>query len=225
MNRSTDYHDYVFRDGKVLGEFEEMYRNSTVTPWHQDEQQGWIDVRLTIEMLRDFGRFQSIHDFGCGTGHCLDLMMKNFLAPDGKGYGYDISATSCAKAASLFPCNDFSVLDLTQKTVEKNKEKNKEKLAQLFMIRATLWYVLPKLDVVIENIANLMQYPDRLLVVQNFPPLCKSFIGKDVLPDHFALIERFATHFVLERHMWYEDRLKVANDNWFVGLFSIKEKN
>jgi hypothetical protein len=51
MNKSTDYHDYVFRDGKLVGEFEEMYLNSATTPWHQDEQENWIDVRLTKEML------------------------------------------------------------------------------------------------------------------------------------------------------------------------------
>ena len=47
------------------------------------------------------------------------------------------------------------------------------------MIRGTLWYVYPKLATVIENIANRMQYSDRLLVVQNFPPLHNSFIGKE----------------------------------------------
>ena len=93
------------------------------------------------------------------------------------------------------------------------------------MIRGTLWYVFPKLATVIENIANRMCYPDRLLVVQNFPPLHNAFIGKDVLPDHFALLRHFSSYFDVDRHIWYEDRTKVANDNWFIGLFSIKEQN
>jgi hypothetical protein len=116
MNKSTDYHDYVFRDGKLVGEFEEMYLNSATTPWHQDEQENWIDVRLTKEMLWDLGRFDAIHDFGCGTGHYLDLMVKHSLATNGKSYGYDISATACENAASIFPHSSFSVLDLTQRT-------------------------------------------------------------------------------------------------------------
>lgn len=116
MKKSTDYHDYVFREGKLVAEFEEMYRNSATIPWHQDEQENWIDVRLTKEILQDIGRFDQIHDFGCGTGHYLDLMVKHSLAPNGKSYGYDVSATACEKAACLFPRSSFSVLDLTQRT-------------------------------------------------------------------------------------------------------------
>ena len=79
MNKSTDYHDYIFREGKLIGEFEEMYRNSSTTPWHQDEQENWIDVRLKKEILQDLGRFHQIHDFGCGTGHYLDLIVNTAL--------------------------------------------------------------------------------------------------------------------------------------------------
>ena len=115
MNKSTDDHDYVFRDGRLVGEFEEMYLNSATIPWHQDEQGDWIDVRLTRELLRDLGRFDASHDFGCGTGHYLDLIAKHSLATNGKSYGYDVSLTACEKAASFFPHSSFSVLDLTQR--------------------------------------------------------------------------------------------------------------
>ena len=127
MNKSTDYHDYVFREGKLIGEFEEMYRNSTTTPWHQDEQENWIDVRLTKEILRDVGKFQQIHDFGCGAGHYLDLIVKHSLATNGKSYDYDVSATACEKAASFFPHSSFSVLDLTQRA-EKKEQRTTNKL-------------------------------------------------------------------------------------------------
>lgn len=33
---------------------------------------------------------------------------------------------------------------------------------------------------------------DKLLVVQNFPPLAGPFIGKDVIPNHHALIKHFS---------------------------------
>ncbi len=62
---------------------------------------------------------------------------------------------------------------------------------------------------------------DKLLLVQNFPPLADSFIGKDVIPNHHALIKYFARTFFPVRHIWYEDTLKSANDNWFIGLFKI----
>ncbi len=124
MKKSTDYHDYVFRGGKLIGEFEEMYRNSATTPWHQDEQENWIDVRLTKEILQDLGRFDQIHDFGCGTGHYLDLIVRHSLAINGKSYGYDLSATACEKAARFFPHSCFSVLDLTQPSTDNGQRTN-----------------------------------------------------------------------------------------------------
>lgn len=32
----SDYHDYVFKDGKFVGAFEEMYRN-VGDPWHHGD--------------------------------------------------------------------------------------------------------------------------------------------------------------------------------------------
>lgn len=226
MIKSTDYHDYVFRDGKFVGEFEDMYRNSATTPWHQDEQADWMDVRLTREMLRDFGAFDEIHDLGCGTGHYLDLIIKQCLVPEGKGYGYDISATACEQAHHAFPHRTFTVLDPTEQTGNNNQRTtdNGQQPARLFMIRGTLWYVFPKLATVIDNIRNRMACGDRLLVVQNFPPLQNSFIGKDVIPNHLALIEHFSRHLAVDRYVWYEDTMKAANDNWFIGMFSLKER-
>jgi SAM-dependent methyltransferase len=223
MNQPMDYHDYVFRDGQLVGEFEQMYRHSLTTPWHQDEQDEWIDIRLAIEMLKNFGDFSEIHDFGCGTGHYLNLIAKHSLASNGRSFGYDVSKTACDKARSLFPRSNFSVLDLTDQPESSRRETLiQEDTKRLFMIRGTLWYVFPKLANVIENIANRMLAGDQLLVSQNFPPLHNSFIGKDVLPDHFALIKHFSSHFHASRHLWYENRLTSANDNWFIGLFSLK---
>lgn len=224
MSKPNDYHDYVFRDGQLVGEFEEMYRNSEITPWHQDEQANWIDVRLTKEMVRDIGgQIDEIHDLGCGTGHYLNLIATEFLEPDGMSFGYDISETACGKAAKNFPDSQFSVLDLTKPgAAGVVADSNTPQPSRLFMIRGTLWYVFPNLATVIENIKSMLTSTDRLLVVQNFPPLDSQFIGKDVIPDHFALIEHFAPHFALDRHIWYEDRFGTANDNWFVGIFSLR---
>ena len=62
MSRSTDYHDYVFRNGKLVGDFEGMYRNSSAIPWHQDEQNEWVDVRLLRAMMHDMPCFDEIVD-------------------------------------------------------------------------------------------------------------------------------------------------------------------
>ncbi|MGD9622973.1 MAG: trans-aconitate 2-methyltransferase [Mycolicibacterium sp.] len=224
MNDSIDYHDYVFRDGKLVGEFEAMYQNSAIVPWHQDEQGNWMDVRLTREILRELGsKFDEIHDLGCGTGNYLDLIAREFLSPGGENFGYDISATACKRAAESFPGNHFSVLDLTKEITDSNAHIRtaRQLPSRLFMIRGTLWYVFPALAEVISNIARLMTGSDKLLVVQNFPPLDSQFIGKEAIPNQLALIEHFSCRFVLDSHIWYEKRLGSSNDNWFIGIFRL----
>lgn len=218
----TDYHDYVFRGGKLVGEFEEMYQNSATTPWHQDEQDDWIDVRLTKEMLNDIGPFEEIHDLGCGLGFYLGLLRERIGSGICQCFGYDISETACAKARQQFPDFHFAQLDLT-KTSQPTTHNPRITTRRLFVIRGTLWYVFPKLDVVIKTIRGFMTGSDKLLVVQNFPPLAGSFIGKEVIPNHNALITHFSSDFLPVRHIWYENNLKAANDNWFIGIFSIKD--
>ena len=229
MKKSTDYHDYVYfpsPDGKQMGEYEEIYVNSAIVPWHQDEQASWIDVRLTKEMMRDVGKFDEIHDLGCGTGHYLNLIAEDSLASGGMTYGYDISETACKKARQFFPHSTFSVLNLIEPTAngDSQAQAGEPQPTRLFMIRGTLWHVYPKLGAVIENIRKMMVNGDRLIVVQNFPPLDKDFIGKAVLPNHKALIDHLSHRFVLDRHIWYEDRFALVNDNWFIGLFSLKQR-
>ncbi len=218
---SKDYHDYVFRDGKLVGEFEDMYRNSATVPWHQDDQAQWMDIRLTWTMLGDIGRFDEVHDLGCGTGHFLDLLCRHLGVPNCRGFGYDVSPTACEIAQRNFPGSSFQVLDLTAGTAG-SSETAQHAVRRLFSIRGTLWYVFPQLPTVIAAIRRLMSNGDQLLVVQNFPPLDRPFIGKEVIPDQLALIRHFTSHFLVSRHLWYEDRSKTANDNWFIGLFSTK---
>lgn len=219
MNKrqSTDYHDYVIRDGKLIGEFEAMYRNSVDIPWHQNQQDDWIDVRLTTQLLLDLAPFAEIHDLGCGLGYYLDLLRKSLGAQTCRGFGYDVSATACERARQLFPHFSFSALDLTSSPPDSRSERSEAK--RLFAIRGTLWYVFPHIRNVVRLIRSRMHGGDKLLVVQNFPPLNSSFVGKDVIPDHQALIRHFSAEFGPARHVWYEDTLKRVNDNWFIGLF------
>lgn len=212
--KSSDYHDYVIRDGKLIGEFEQMYRHSENVPWHQNEQADWIDVRLTTQLLQDLAPFDEIHDLGCGLGYYLALLRQNAGSTACRAFGYDISPTACEKARALFPDFRFTTLDLTQPA-----ERTAHAGRRLFVIRGTLWYVFPKIAAVVSSINNMMGPDDFLLIVQNFPPLDKPFVGKDVIPDHSALVRHFSTAFEVQRHLWYTDTLRTTNDNWFLGVF------
>lgn len=220
---SKDYHDYVIRNGKLIAQFEDMYRYSEGVPWHQDEQENWVDVRLTVEMLKDLGPYDEVHDLGCGLGYYLVMMRERLGTKDSRAFGYDISSTACEKARTLFPEARFAPLDLMLPTAVSAGAQPEVPARRLFIIRGTLWYVFPQLANVVKVIRSMTAVGDQLLVVQNFPPLENSFVGKDVIPDHHALIRHFSGSFVPVRHVWYQDTFKTSNDNWFIGLFSPRQ--
>ena len=90
----------------------------------------------------------------------------------------------------------------------------------LYVIHATLWYVFPAMENVVMNIYNTMDTGEKLLVVQNFPPLDSAFVGKEVIPTPVALIEWFRKPgFVPLFSIWMENHCSKGNDNWFIVLF------
>jgi SAM-dependent methyltransferase len=220
---SKDYHDYVFKDGRFVGQFDAMYRLADGVPWRQNEQSTWLDVRLEMELLREYGPFARIHDFGCGLGYFLDLLGAAVGTRDCTLSGSDVSPTACAKASELFPRARFNVQDLMAPPAPAliNAAENVHDTT-LFSLRGTLWYVSPKIENVVANIAAAMRGNDLLLVAQNFPPLSSNFIGKDVMPDPESLLQWFGASFRGKRSIWIEDQESRGNDNWFIGLFRKK---
>ena len=77
---SPDYHDYVIKGGKLIGEFEQMYQKSVGIPWHQNEMEALTDVRLSIELLRSSGPVGKVIDYGCGLGYYLDILVRGLNA-------------------------------------------------------------------------------------------------------------------------------------------------
>lgn len=213
---STDYHDFVIKNGKLIGEFEQMYKKSDNVPWHQDGQEDRLDIGLTIELLREYSPFDSITDFGCGLGYFLNILKKTVGSNKVKITGYDISQTCCEKAKEKFPDFDFRVFNLMEDNEYNKKPYN---IKNLFSIRGTFWYVFPKMENVVKNIAGMTREGDFFLVSQNFPPLENNFVGKDVIPTPESIIEWFNSHFEPVKTIWLNDRKSQGNDNWFIGLF------
>jgi SAM-dependent methyltransferase len=219
---SNDYHDYVIKDGKLIGEFDQMYKNSKDIPWHQDKQEDKLDIRLDLELLKEYSPFDYICDLGCGLGYFLDQMKRILGAEKTRLVGYDISRTCCEKGKVLFPHIDFCELDLMaidHVISEKNRMDHYPQEKRLFVFRGTLWYVFPNMENVVANISNMTFEKDLLLISQNFPPLDGDFVGKEVIPNPDAILYWFKNHFNPLKTIWLEDKIQKSNDNWFVCLF------
>jgi len=175
MEHSRDYHDYVFKKGKFIGRFEEMYRYSSEIPWHQNKTAYWIFSDIDIAILEHF-KFGSICDIGCGLGYFTNRLYKelNFRVNRPKVTGVDISPAAIEKAQSLFPQIRFVRGDSL-----KRESLPKEKF-DLVVAKETLWYVCNALEGFLQNVLCMVKNDGLFYVSQSFPRE-KKWVGQEVI--------------------------------------------
>jgi len=116
----SDYHDYVFKDGQFVGKFEEMYKNSTEIPWHQDQTSYAIFTDIDIAILKHFQskyKFENICEVGCGYGYVTNRIKKELSIDNTtiRVTGLDISKTAIERAREAFPDINFIVCDIIKR--------------------------------------------------------------------------------------------------------------
>jgi len=180
-----------------------------------------LDVRLTIELIKEYGPFDLLSDFGSGYGYFLNLIAQYCGTENPVLNAYDVSKTACKKGSLLFPNITFQQFNLMAEhpdyEIEEKRSEEKKKGNNLFMLRGTLWYVFPKINNVVRNISSIVNLGDYFLVSQNFPPLSSSFVGKDVIPNPQAILNLFSSFLPLKT-IWLEDKISEGNDNWFITI-------
>ena len=207
---SRDYADYVFRDGQLVGEFEQMYRKSEQVPWHQDRDGARLDCQTTLDILASRAPYRNVVEVGCGLGYFADLIAQKLGTKSITGV--DVSPTAIAKAATLFPELTFQVLDITKPLAGQGQ-------FELVVIRGCFWYLFPHLEQVVANLAALTANGGHILVSQNFPPLDRPFIGNKVIPNPDSLLGRFSPAFeILVDNRLNDYQTNGANDNWLTFL-------
>lgn len=180
-----DYHDYVFRDGKLIGAFDDMYRHAKGVPWDQDKRCNHWYTDVGILMLRDLGPYDSILEAGCGLGY-ISAKLRQLVKPDGYGIdAFDVSAEAVRKAGELHPGIRFSVDDITRSSFDRGRQYD------LVVIRDVFWYIFEQIDTVVSNLTNAVKPGGLLYLCQSFPALDGPFVGKETIPNPDALIDRF----------------------------------
>ena len=128
------YQDYVIRDGNLVGEFEEMYRDFD-DPWGQTtNESAALDKFIGLALLKKHGHRRPL-EYGCGLGHYTNLLYREL----GAGAGLDISETAIAKARRLYPSPTFYVGDILL------LEPLAEFKPDVLIFSQITWYVLDKL--------------------------------------------------------------------------------
>lgn len=198
--KQNDYHRYVFRNGRLLGDFEKMYSCSTVVPWRQDlEAASWIGD-VAIDVLNAFSPYDSALEIGCGLGYFANRVFP--LCRTMKAL--DKSPTAIAKASAVFKEISFTVGDVSSTTF-------KFGCHDLVIVKDLFWYVFPELNVVLKNILHSVKPNGYLFVFQSFPRLTKNFVGKKVISTPAALVSHLSRQFslihscILQRHNLREE--------------------
>ncbi|NCI49057.1 class I SAM-dependent methyltransferase [Sediminibacterium roseum] len=95
--KKTRYQDYVIKDGRLVGRFEEMYRDHT-DPWHQSSREIFSSEKAVginlIQRLQRNMYIQKAVELGCGFGEYTARIARTGL----QTHGLDISETAIAKA-------------------------------------------------------------------------------------------------------------------------------
>jgi SAM-dependent methyltransferase len=133
MKRSADYHDYVIKNGVLVGQFEQMYRDCE-DPWNQSSpscNELSLSRQAAILLMKKHG-VRSVAEWGCGLGHYSALLAKDFQVT-----GLDISETAIARARKRHPHISFEVSPISQIS---------EFPADVVLFAEITWYILDQLD-------------------------------------------------------------------------------
>ena len=160
---SKDYHDYVIKNGKFIGKFEEMYQNIE-DPWLHGKALA-IQYDIAIYLINRYNvcnKSVKILDIGCGKG-AFTLRIKNNF-PKSKITALDISSTAIVKAKK----NNRKGIDFKVSDIQKDYKKIKEKY-DLIILSEIMWYILPNLkDILLFLSKNVLKKKGYFLVNQAF---------------------------------------------------------
>lgn len=161
--KSKDYHDYVIKNGKFIGAFEEMYQN-VADPWHHGQARDIsYDMALYLidrfKICREKGR---ILDIGCGKGAFTYRIKKQ--CPLAEILAIDISPTAVKKAKSA-----YGKKGIIFKTMDISKEyRNIKRKFNLIVLSNIMWYILPDFKKIMNYLKNKLTIDGYLLIRQTF---------------------------------------------------------
>jgi len=134
-NKYEKYQDYVIKDGELIAEFEQMYKDFE-DPWEQtSREKDSIEKTIGIELIKRYGH-KRVLEYGCGFGYYTNEINKI----TGCAGGVDISSTAISKAKVDYPEVEFYVGDLVNQDLLLSFQPD-----CICMIEIT-WYVLEKLE-------------------------------------------------------------------------------
>jgi len=170
-----NYRDYVIKDGKFIGAFEEMYQKIE-DPWNHGDAMA-IQYDLALLLLRRHAICQHggrVLDIGCEKG-AFTSRIRDAL-PQCSITGIDISPTAVQHAREKFGSRNIEFLSLN---IQKDFRKI-EPSYDLIIISQLVWYILPELEEILDYLTDhILAINGYLLINQAFYKPEEQTYGKD----------------------------------------------
>ena len=143
-----NYHDFVIKDGFLIGDFEGLYKNID-DPWFQSREDHIFDSRreickLQCQKAKNLYGSNRILEVGCGFGFLTDQITKLGF----ETLVTDISPTAIDKAVRINPNSNFKVAPYNDFGIIKDFNPD------IIIMSEITWYILDSLDEFLFNIKS-----------------------------------------------------------------------
>lgn len=154
----SGYQDYVIKDGRLIGDFDGLYRDFE-DPWHQSRSDHVHDTRRQIavswcDRLREVegpDQLSRVVEVGCGFGFLTEtLRQRGFSA-----VGVDISEEAVNLARSKNPSSVFLTYSVQDDRLLNHLDPD------ILVLAEVTWYVLDHLSDFIERFRSYAQRRNR----------------------------------------------------------------
>jgi len=183
------YQDYVIKDGRLVGEFEQMYQDYE-DPWHQSKEQWASDKAVAIHLMKKLG-VKRVIELGCGLGQFTANIARAGIAV----LGVDVSPTAIDSARLKYPACEFRVGDILDYHIYREFRPN------LIVMAEITWYVLDKLDQFLKFIKTEVRDAYLIHLLVTYPPGVQKY-GT----DKFTTLPEIMNYFGMEYLEWGEIR-------------------
>jgi SAM-dependent methyltransferase len=182
--KSGDFHDYVIKDGHLIGAFDEMYQDHS-DPWACSGQVGSFDNDMFLTAVRRVARpGHHLLDIGCGLG-ALSARMRDEVSGLTRLMACDISPDALTKARATWNGRpdrlaiEFHQMDVRDQALKFPAGFDIVTMSQL------AWYVLPEFPDVLRKARAAMKLGGHLVILQVFLPPDRQLYGREYMtkPD------------------------------------------
>jgi SAM-dependent methyltransferase len=208
MPKYERYQDYVIRDGRLIGEFEQMYRDFD-DPWHESKREQFssdkaVGLNLLARLKAHHGA-KKVIEVGCGFGHYTARIAGVGL----EAAGIDIAPTAIDKARRRHICAEFMVGTIDQHEIFRARKPD------VIVMAEVTWYVLDHLQDFLHFLRA--ELPDTYLLhlLNVYPPGVQTY-GVDFFTDLHGIKRCFGMR-CLESGEVYVDG---GTRTWFLGTWS-----